>query len=106
MLDSIFIAILFVAVIFQLVALYEKSVVFSIFTTMFWLILMVNVLFIESAPYYSQVYNVTSGNVVNASGTYVSHDPALGMLFLGFVFINIVLSIIQYMDFQNEGNLP
>lgn len=103
MLDSIFIAILIVAVIFQLFAIYEKSIIFSIFTTMFWLVLMANALYIETNPYFDQVFNATSGNVENVTGIHYFHDPALGILFLGFVFINIVWAVVQIMNFQEKG---
>ena len=105
MLGSIWIAILFVAVIFQVIAIYEKSIVFSVFTIMFWLVLMAECLAIEW-PYYSQVYNVSSTNITTSEGiTYFSY-PGLSALFLGFIFINIVWTIIQFMDFQERNRLP
>lgn len=106
MLDSIFIAILFVTVIFQLVAIYEKSIVFTMFTTILWLYLMANALYIEAAPYYSQVYNLSSSNVVTTTGTYSFQDTALGTVFLGFVFINIIWAIIQFMNFKRKDVMP
>jgi len=106
MLDSIFIAVLFVTVIFQLVAIYEKSIVFSVFTTMMWLYLMANSLYIEAQPYYSQVYNVSSTEINITQGTYSFMDRGLGVLFLGFVFINIVWAIVQFMDYQKKKGMP
>jgi len=105
MLESIWIAILFVAVIFQLLAIYEKSIIFSVFTTMFWLVLMVECLVIEW-PYYSQVYNVSANNITTSEGVVYFSHPGLGALFLGFVFINIIWSIVQFMDFQERNRLP
>ena len=105
MLESIWIAILFVAVIFQLLAIYEKSIIFSVFTTMFWLVLMVEALAIEW-PYYSQVYNVSSNNIITSEGVVYFSHPGLGALFLGFIFINIIWSIVQFMDFQERNRLP
>lgn len=105
MLDSIWIAILFVAVVFQLVAIYEKSVIFSIFTTMFWLVLMINALVIEW-PYYSQVYNVSAGNITTSEGVIYFSEVGLSYLFLGFIFINIIWSIVQFMNFQERSRLP
>jgi len=105
MLESIWIAILFVAVIFQLLAIYEKSIIFSVFTTMFWLVLMLESLAIEW-PYYSQVYNVSASNITTSEGVVYFSHPGLGALFLGFIFINIIWSIVQFMDFQERNRLP
>ena len=105
MLESIWIAILFVAVIFQVIAIYEKSIVFSVFTIMFWLVLMAECLAIEW-PYYSQIYNVSANMTVTSEGVMYFSYPGLGALFLGFIFINIVWTIIQFMDFQERNRLP
>lgn len=102
MLDSIFIAILFVAVIFQIIAIYEKSIVFSVFTIMFWLVLMAECLAIQW-PYYSQVYNISSSNITTSQGYIYFTHPGLGALFVGFIFINVVWAIIQFMDFEERG---
>jgi len=105
MLEGIWIAILFVAVIFQVIAIYEKSIVFSIFTIMFWLVLMAECLSIEW-PYYSQVYNVSSTNITTSSGSLYFSHPGIGALLLGFIFINIIWTIIQFLDFNERNALP
>jgi len=105
MLEAIWIAILFVAVIFQIIAIYEKSIVFSVFTIMFWLVLMIECLVIEW-PYYSQVYNASANMTVTSSGSMYFSYPGLGALFLGFIFIDIIWTIIQFMDFQERNRLP
>ena len=105
MIESIWIAILFVAVIFQIISIYEKSIIFSVFTIMFWLVLMAECLAIQW-PYYSQVYNVSSANITTSEGYLSFSYPGLGALFLGFVFINIIWAIIQFMNFQDSNMLP
>ena len=105
MLESIWIAILFVAVIFQVIAIYEKSIIFSVFTIMFWLVLMLECLAIEW-PFYNQVYNVSSTNITTSSGAVYFSYPGLGALFVGFIFINVVWTIIQFLDFSERNNLP
>ena len=105
MLDSIFIAILFVAVIFQIIAIYEKSIVFSVFTVMFWLVLMIESLAIQW-PYYSQVYNISSTNITTSEGYVYFFHPGLSALFIGFIFINVIWSVIQFLDFQDRNKLP
>ena len=105
MIESIWIAILFVAVIFQVIAIYDKSIIFSVFTIMFWLVLMMECLVIE-LPYYSQMYNITTTNITTSEGVMYFGYPGLSALFLGFVFINIIYVIIEFMDFQDRNNLP
>jgi len=105
MLEGIWIAILFVAVIFQVIAIYEKSIVFSVFTIMFWLVLMAECLSIEW-PFYSQVYNATANNITTSEGVITFSYPGVGALLIGFIFINIVWAIIQFMDFQERSSLP
>ncbi len=105
MLEGIWIAILFVAVIFQVIAIYEKSIVFSVFTIMFWLVLMLECLAIEW-PYYSQVYNATANNITTSEGVIQFSYPGVGALLLGFIFINIVWAIIQFLDYEERSRLP
>lgn len=105
MLESIWIAILFVAVIFQVIAVYEKSIVFSVFTIMFWLLLMAECLAIEW-PYYSQIYNASANMTTTTTGSLYFSYPGLSALFLGFIFINVVWAIIQFLDFSERNRLP
>jgi len=105
MLELTWITILLVAVIFQIIAIYEKSIVFSVFTIMFWLVLMVECLVIQW-PYYSQVYNATANQITTSEGVMFFSYPGLSALFLGFIFINIVWAIIQFMDFKDGNILP
>ena len=105
MLELVWIAILFVAVIFQVIAIFEKSIVLSIFTIMFWLVLMVESVSIQW-PYYSQIYNVSSTNITTSSGYLTFSSLGVGMLFLGFIFINIVWTLLQYLNFRGDNLLP
>lgn len=105
MLPSIWIAILVIAVVFQVIAIYEKSIIFSVFTIMFWLVLMLECLTIQW-PYYEMVYNASANMTVISEGhIYFSH-PGLSMLFMGFVFINVIWAAIQFFDFQERSRLP
>lgn len=103
MLDSVFIAIFIVSLIIQIIAVYEKSVIFSILSIMFWFILMVNAIYIE-VPY--SVAYATNGSVNITTGAHTYCEYGLAILFLAFVFFDIVWALIQYMDFKKQGDMP
>lgn len=104
MLDSIFIAIFIVALILQIIAIYEKSIIFSVLSIMFWLVLIANALYIE-VPY-DVAYTAVNGSVVITKGAHVYTEIGLGALFLAFVFFDIVWTIVQYMELRREREIP
>jgi len=57
-------------------------------------------------PYYSQIYNASANMTTTTSGSLHFSYPGLGALFLGFIFINIIWSIVQFLDFQERNRLP
>lgn len=104
MLEGIFIAIFVVALILQIMAVYEESVIFSILSIMFWFTLMANALYIE-VPY--AVGGVNATGVVNVTtGSHTYTEYGLATLFLSFVFFDIVWALIQYMDYRKQGGMP
>lgn len=104
MLDSVFIAVFIVTVVIQLVGVYEKSIVFNMISMMFWLTLMLNSLWIE-VPYWAWIENATGG--INVStGSHVYHEFGLSALFLTFIFMDIILIIVYYMDWKRKSEIP
>ena len=95
MLESIFIAFLFISIIIQIIAIYEKSIIYSMLSVILYIFLMANTLNIE-VPYVSNVYNMSSSMVDQFTGTYASSDLGLNAILIAFIMINIVWSIYQY----------
>ena len=104
MLDSIFALLFVVAFVLQLISVYEKSIIFCIVSLVMWLTLMVNSLYIE-VPYHVSYENVT-GSIVTDTGAHVYNEFGVSALCLGFVFINLVLLIIFFLDWKESNALP
>ena len=104
MLSDIFILLFVIAFIIQVIAIWEKSIIFSVLAIMFWLVLMANALYIE-VPYVTSYVNDTGVQNVT-TGAHIYSDVGLGMLLLGFVFFDVVWIILMYTDYQNRSELP
>lgn len=96
MLESIFIAILVITIIFQLVALVWNSPIFTTFTIVLYLILAVNVLYIE-VPYV-----VVADGVVH-TGTQTFYDIGKSVFLGGLAFVNVILLIVQLVALKKEN---
>lgn len=92
-LDSIFIALLFMSLIIQLVSFYNKSIAFTITALMMWLVVFVQSLWIEVPYAVSTPSGVTTG-------TYTFQEYGLSALSLAFVFIDVVMLILMFMDWR------
>lgn len=104
MLSDIFIILFVIAFLLQIISVYEKSIVFSMLSIMFWLVLMVNANFIE-VPYVTSYVNATGAqNITTGAHTYT--EVGLGVLLLGFIFFDIIWAIVIYMDFEHSNRLP
>lgn len=104
MLDSLFVIFLIITVIFQIIAVYEKSIIFTMSSLIFWLVLMANSLFIE-VPYTVGYLNDTGDiNIISQSHSYT--DYGLSALCLIFVFVNILLMIMNYTQWKEESQIP
>lgn len=104
MLSDIFILLFVIAFIVQVIAIYEKSIVFSVLAIMFWLVLMVNALVIE-VPYATSYVNETGIQNIT-TGAHVYSEVGLGALILGFVFFDIIWIVLQWMEFREQSELP
>ena len=88
MLDSIFVLIFVVAFVTTILGYQEKSIVYSILSLMIWIVIMVQSLWITDI----------AGNVYNEYG--------LSAICLAFIFINIILLIVYFVDWKHEVNIP
>lgn len=104
MLDTIFALLFVVAFVLQLIAVYEKSIIFTMVSLIMWLTLMVNSLYIE-VPYHVSYENAT-GAIATETGAHIYNEIGVSALCLGFVFINLVLLIIFFMDWKESNALP
>lgn len=95
-----------IAVIFTLVAVYEKSVIFSIMSILFWLISGITGAYFVEVPYFVSNYNVSSTALTNSSGTILIFSNGVFFMFLGPIFFMVIWMIIQFMDFQDRSKLP
>lgn len=104
MLDDLFVIFLVVTVVFQIIAVYEKSVIFTMTSLIFWMVLMANSLYIE-VPYTIGYLNDT-GNLTIITRSHVYSDYGMSALCLIFIFVNIFLMIMNYTEWREEGEMP
>lgn len=88
MLESIFITIMAMGFILFVLAIYEESIVFSATSLLMWIMVLAGVVYIEVA-----------------GGSSHSEIGMVGVA-LGFIFINVIWIIIQFMNFQKKRGLP
>ena len=104
MLDSVFITVLVIAVILQIITVYEKSLVFAMLSLIFWISLMASALGIE-VPYVIGNNNVTGG-VNITTGSHVYAEPGMSALCLAFIMVNVILIIVYFMEFRRQDQMP
>ena len=95
MLESIFILLFIIAVVLMIIAIFEKSVVFSMLSLIIFLVLMAGSLDIQ-IPY--NVYNETANFTTEAF--HRVQDFGVNALIFAFIIIDLIWAIICYMEFK------
>lgn len=88
MLDSIFIVIFIVAFLLTILAEREESLIYALISLVIWLMLFPQALWITDV------------------GEIVYHEWGLSAICLGFVLVNLVLSIMYVMDWRQARRMP
>jgi len=106
MLENIFIAMLFIGVIFQVLAIKWESYPLAILSVIWFLKLMLDSLDVEKFYVYQPVVN--GSTYVNGQiGTHHMSDFGLSAILLVFVMINTILSFVYWQQNQikNKGKI-
>lgn len=103
MLSSIFILIFIVALILLIISVYEESVVFSMLSFITWMIVFAQSLYIVQ-PYV--VWTDIGGSANITEGVFQYNEFGLSALSMAFVFFSVIWTIVCFMRFKRESQLP
>lgn len=87
MLESVFIFIMAIGFVSFVLAIQNKSIVFSAVSLLMWIVTLAGQLYIE----------------VPSDTNY--SEPALFAVALGFIIINVIWMVVHMMDFKNENDI-